>query len=140
MTWEKRALRLKHKCYEATKVNLCYEDPRSLTSSLTRTRQYREKKHTQRYFSFKHSTCPPLYSKTCKISTFIKGPFFSVYFSSFLIGLTRGSCCNLEQCIFSFFCSHVKIRFSYCFYFYFFAFTSDVCSTRISKTVNCAVL
>lgn len=45
----------------------------------------------------KHSICPLLYSKTCKISTFIKGPCFPLFTSHLFIGLARGFCCKLEQ-------------------------------------------
>lgn len=73
-----------------------------MSSFKTLTRQHRDAEaYTNIVFlplkSHKHSIGPLLYSKTCNISPFIKGPFFSAHFSS--LGLAGGFCCKLEQCI-----------------------------------------
>ena len=107
-----RALRLKREeCYVWRRRSTLLRGPKSLTSFKNTDKTVHREKLTQRYFSFllkshKHSICPLLYSKTCKISTFIKGPFvflsLLVIFS--LIGRARGLCCRVRRV---FFCFHV---------------------------------
>jgi len=98
--------------------------------------------YTKIFFSFllkshKHSICPLLYSKTCKISTFIKGPFLfflCLHLIFSLIGRARGFCCRLEQ---FYFCSRVhEINIFLVSQMY----TSDVRPTTISKKWESTVL
>lgn len=84
-----RALRLKRERYVTKTVNFCYED---LNLLLTFFKNTDMNKHRDRSlhkivflpFEIKHSVCPLLYSKTCKISTFIKGPLKKKKFMSHL--------------------------------------------------------
>lgn len=62
------------------KVNFCYEDLKVILLLKHWYNSTEKEAYTKFFFlllkSHKHSVCLLLYSKTCKISTFIKGPLF----------------------------------------------------------------
>lgn len=108
----KRALRLKRECYRRRRSRTLHLFLFNTDTTVQR------KKHTQRYFflplkSHKHSVCPLLYSKTCKISTFIKGQFFCLLFI------------------------YIRIYIYIYIFIYMFIMSS---LQQFSKTGNCAVL